>query len=282
MENKIRIHPRGTKKTDKQAVAQLQKSTPEAWGIAKKILVTATKYRKGGGIFSSKQKRGKQLENEIYLLEKALRRHRFREIQMYSEGPVNVLIVYFSMVSDAYPNWQNEYALLNDFIPNCTQYKRSSYKETYERIKEKPSREAYETGILENKFGDFIYPGEEGYEELLSERKQKPKKPKRGLLFQDAEGLIKKDIGKGYDTQRLFLKHIDNSTYEIIGLRTISTGNPVDQNIKDLTGEEVGTLIDDIEKDSAMNDFEIKAELSNPDDVLSPLKILIFTNGNQL
>jgi len=282
MENKIHIHSRGTKKTDKQAVAQLQESTPEAWGIAKKILVTAAKYLKGGGIFSSKQKRGKQLENEIYKLEKALRRHKFREIQMYSEGPVSVLIEYFSLVSDAYPNWQNEYTLLNDFIPNCSEYKGSSYKETYERIKEKPSREAFETGILENKFGDFIYPGEEGYEELLAEHKKKSKKPKRGLLFQDAEDLIKKDIGEGYDTQRLFLKQIDNSIYEIIGLRTISTGNPVDQKIKDLTGEEVGTLIDDIEKDPEMNDFEIVAELSNPDDVLSPLKILIFTNGNQL
>lgn len=279
MGNKIRIHSRGTKKTDKQAVAQLQNSTPEAWGIAKNILVTAAKYQKSGGIFSSKQKREKQLENQIYMLEKALRRHKFREIQMYSEGPVNVLIEYFSLVSDAYPNWQNEYVLLNKYIPNCTEYKSTRYKETYERIKEKPSREAFETGILENKFGDFIYPGEEGYEELLAEHKKNSKKTMRGLLFQDAENLIKKDIGKGYDTQRLFFKHIDNSTYELIGLRTISTGNPVDQNIKDLTGEEVGTLIGEIEKDPKLYNFEIVAELSNPDDVLSPLKVLIFTNG---
>lgn len=171
MENKIRIHSRGTKKTDKKAVAQLQKSTSKAWGIAKKILVTASKYLKGGGIFSSKQKRGKQLENKIYMLEKALRRHKFREIQMYAEGPIHVLIEYFSLVSDAYPNWQNEYRLLNDFIRNCSKYKSLNYKETYERIKKKPSREAFETGILENKFGDFIYPGEEGYDKLLAEKK---------------------------------------------------------------------------------------------------------------
>lgn len=279
MGSKIRIHPRGFKKTDNQAVAQLQRSTPEALGIAKKILVDAAKYRKGGGLLSNKQKRGLQLENKIYTLEKALRRYKFREIQMYSEGSVNVLIEYFSLVSDAYPNWQDEYRLLNDFIPNCTVYKSPSYKDAYERIKKKPSREEYETGILENKFGVFIYPGEEGYEELFTEHKSQSK---LGLFFQDSKDLIKKDINKGYYTLRLFLKLIDKSVYEVIGFNTNSTGNPVVQIIKDLTGEEIGTLIGDIERETDLNNFEISAELSDPDDVFGPLKIIIFTNGDKL
>ncbi len=57
------------------------------------------------------------------MLENALREHKFKYIKMSMEGPVNVLFEYLSLVSDAYPNWQYEYELLNDFIPNCPKYK---------------------------------------------------------------------------------------------------------------------------------------------------------------
>ncbi len=63
MNNKIRIHR--NKVTDEHVVTQLQKHTPEALWIAKKVLVTASKYLKGGGIFSSKKKREINLKKKF-------------------------------------------------------------------------------------------------------------------------------------------------------------------------------------------------------------------------
>jgi len=45
MENKIRIHSRGTKKTDKKAVVQLQKSTPDCLRILNGWVGTARVLR---------------------------------------------------------------------------------------------------------------------------------------------------------------------------------------------------------------------------------------------
>lgn len=121
--NKIYIHPKGSRKTNHQVISQLKQNTPDAFGLAKKILVTAAKYRKGGGLLKSKKKRGKQLEKRIYRLEEALKTYRFGAMIMHSRDPVKILFGFFSIVSEAFPNWQNEYALLNDFIPSCTKYK---------------------------------------------------------------------------------------------------------------------------------------------------------------
>lgn len=171
--SKIKIHPPGTRQTDSETMEWLRKNTPEALGLVKKILVVATKYLKGGGLFSSKEKKRRELEEKIYKLEKLLRSYKFREIQFYTEGPINVLIAYFSIVSDALPNWQKEYELLNNFIPNCNDYSDPKNKEWYEMIKSTPSKEAFEIGILQNEFGDYVYPGEEGYEELLKQHKKR-------------------------------------------------------------------------------------------------------------
>lgn len=125
----IRIHPPGTKVTDKQKVESLLNNNLKAFGIAKKILVTTEKYRKGGGWFSNKKRRGQKLQKQIYKLEEALRGSprpgmvdielKSRNMKMDIETPVGTIIDYFSEVSDAYPNWQPEFKILNKFIPNC-------------------------------------------------------------------------------------------------------------------------------------------------------------------
>jgi|GEM_PF-846427 hypothetical protein len=120
--NNIRIHPKGSNKTDKQKVNSLLNNNPHALGIAKKILVTTEKYRKGGGWFSSKKRKEEKLKELIYKLENTLRANRSINMQMEVEGPPNAIIQYFSQISDAYPNWQPEYKILNEFIPNCPQY----------------------------------------------------------------------------------------------------------------------------------------------------------------
>lgn len=118
-DNNIRIHPERYKTTDKHKVNILLNENPEAFAIAKKILVTTEKYRKGGGWFSSKKKKRKKLKDQIYKLENELRTNRSLNLQMDVEGPSNAIRQYFSRISDAYPNWQPEYKILNEFIPKC-------------------------------------------------------------------------------------------------------------------------------------------------------------------
>jgi hypothetical protein len=136
--NEIRIHQPGTRTTDYGKAEQIQKRTPNSFKKAQHVLKYAAKYVKNRGLFSSEKSRAQNLQNAIYDLEKALDQDSFMLEEKKTKGKAWVLIEYFSLFSDTFPNWQNEYKALNKFIPKCFSKtsKHSSNSETT-NLKEK-------------------------------------------------------------------------------------------------------------------------------------------------
>jgi len=117
--NEIRIHHPGTRKTDSGKAEQIQKRTPNSFKKAQHVLNCAAKYVKNRGLFSSEKSRVQNLQNAIYDLEKALDQDGFMLEEKKTNGKAWVLIEYFSLFSDTFPNWQKEYQALSKFIPKC-------------------------------------------------------------------------------------------------------------------------------------------------------------------
>jgi hypothetical protein len=107
--HQIRIHPKGTGRvTDQVASANLQSTTPQSFRKTQDLIVATAKYVKKSGFFSTEKSRLLKVQSEFYLLRKALK----------EDGKDIPVIEYLSQFSDAFPNWQEEYAALNRLIPH--------------------------------------------------------------------------------------------------------------------------------------------------------------------
>ena len=116
--NSIRIHAHGTGKgTDPVAVKALKASTPNGFRKAQDVLTVTAKYIKKSGLFSSERSRLQKMQAQCYELSKALKEDGFLEHKRVQNGDAWIVIEYLSLFSDAFPNWQEEYATLNRFIP---------------------------------------------------------------------------------------------------------------------------------------------------------------------
>ncbi len=112
----IRIHPSGTGEvTDSAVVKQLKSSTPLSFRKAQDTVVAAKKYLKKSGFFSSERSRMQEMQSECYELVKSLKQENFLAEENKKEA--ELIVEYFSLFSDAYPNWQGEYQVLNRLIP---------------------------------------------------------------------------------------------------------------------------------------------------------------------
>lgn len=117
--NGITIHPPGIKLTDAEKAAVLALSTPTAFQVSQNLMVAAEKFRNNkGGLFSLRKSRIKNLQALIYELSRALRTDGF-STNFQAESDTEILFIYLSAFSDAFPNWQPEYETLNRFIPQC-------------------------------------------------------------------------------------------------------------------------------------------------------------------
>ncbi|SMO87223.1 hypothetical protein [Gracilimonas mengyeensis] len=117
--NEIRVYQPGTRTTDYSKAEQIRKRTPNSFKKAQHVLNYAAKYVKNQGLFSSEKSRAQNLQNAIYDLEKALDQDGFMLEEKKTNGKAWVLIEYFSLFSDTFPNWQKEYQALSKFIPKC-------------------------------------------------------------------------------------------------------------------------------------------------------------------
>ncbi|SMO94619.1 hypothetical protein [Gracilimonas mengyeensis] len=116
-EVQIPIHMPGTRTTDHEMAAELNRGNPKAFRTAQDLLVAAEKLMfKKGGIFSSEKKRQKKfltLLNQLYsdlMMDPDYIKHR-------EKGEAWVLIIYLANLSMAFPNWQDVYTFLNEAIP---------------------------------------------------------------------------------------------------------------------------------------------------------------------
>jgi hypothetical protein len=123
----ILIHPTGTKTTDSDKAVALSEKFPRSFRIAQDVLVATKKYHnKQGGLFSSEKSRIQTLQRAVYDLRDALESESFnfssvsaQEATISKNTQADLVIGFLSGFSDAFPNWQSEYAVLNGFIPKC-------------------------------------------------------------------------------------------------------------------------------------------------------------------
>jgi hypothetical protein len=116
--------PAGT--TNLQAVQLLQENFPTSFRKAQDVLVAVKKMRSGGGWFSSANSRIRQAQEEVYLLERALRNEGFCSLPAMlgavgkTEGsldPKEAIFLFMNYFAQAFPNWRPEYQELNKFVP---------------------------------------------------------------------------------------------------------------------------------------------------------------------
>lgn len=115
--NTIRIHLVGTKVTDSEKVQILATLTPTAFRKAQDVLVAARKHINKSGLFSTERSRVQKFQSECYELARALKFDEFMSNERAQKGEAFVFIEFFSLFSDAFPNWQKEYEALNRFVP---------------------------------------------------------------------------------------------------------------------------------------------------------------------
>ena len=116
-EYRIRIHQPGTAYTDPLVVDELTRKAPTAFRKAQDVLVAAKKYDEKSGLFSSERSRLQKMQNECSELARALRSDGFLASERNSRGEFYVLVEFLSLFSDAFPNWQKEYKILNQYLP---------------------------------------------------------------------------------------------------------------------------------------------------------------------
>ncbi|MCR4304697.1 MAG: hypothetical protein NUV63_10820 [Gallionella sp.] len=114
--NAIRIHPVGTRITDTKKAKMLAASAPNAFRKAQDVLTATDKYVNKSGLFSTEKSRIQKLQSECYELARALKNDGFMSDEMIQNGKAFVIVEFFSLFSDAYPNWQKEYEALERFV----------------------------------------------------------------------------------------------------------------------------------------------------------------------
>ena len=107
--NTIRIHPAGTKTTDRGKPTILAASAPVAFRKAQDVMVAATKYNNKTGFFSSEKSRTQKFQTECYELTQALRFDEFAPHERTQKGGAFVFIEFFCLSSDTFQNWKKEY-----------------------------------------------------------------------------------------------------------------------------------------------------------------------------
>ncbi|MBM3543854.1 MAG: hypothetical protein FJX44_05030 [Alphaproteobacteria bacterium] len=111
---RIEIMPPGTAVTDYAAATQLQNLAPKSFRKAQDVLVAASKYAKGSGWFSSERSRLQRFQSEAYELAKALDYDGYGRA---GEKLPDKVFRFMNEFSRIFPNWQEEYKLLNRFFP---------------------------------------------------------------------------------------------------------------------------------------------------------------------
>lgn len=119
LNNLIRIHPKGAGRvTDQIASKSLKSQAPHAFHEAQDLVVATSKYIKKSGLFSTEKSRLLKIQSSYYRLKKALRDDNFLEQEVDKKGSTWITVEYLSLFSDAFPNWQPEYEILNRLIPH--------------------------------------------------------------------------------------------------------------------------------------------------------------------
>jgi len=108
----IKISPKGSGKvSDKSLEDLLRAKNPFVLLLSQKLLASTSKYIKKKGFFSTEASRLQKVQRLTYQL----------NLELKKENPtaddLARLETHLSMISDTYPNWRDEYQVLNRLIP---------------------------------------------------------------------------------------------------------------------------------------------------------------------
>ena len=114
----IRIHDVRGQQTNWEKAKELSRKWPRSYRKTQDLLTAAKRYAQKKGWFSTERSRLLRVQSEIYALNKALQTET-APIMLATATPAAFMIEFLSAFSDAFPNWQVEYSVLNRLIPLC-------------------------------------------------------------------------------------------------------------------------------------------------------------------
>lgn len=132
--------------------------------------------------------------------------------------------------------------------------------------------------VIETEDGDFLYPGDEGYEEAsTAQTNQQEQTQKR------AENTQTIDIGKGDNARRVYLTPDESGEgYELSGLREVGKNSePVDRTIAELTEDEKEDIAKNLNKTLESRGMQAITEPSDPDEPLSPSLVRVYKKDSE-
>jgi len=123
-ENSIIIHPPGSRTTDIDRAESIARFHPKSFRKAQDLLVATEKYVNRTGFLSTEKTRYGKVKKECHSLYNLLRSegHYKNEKSFFlgkvsKDNKIKGLFSFLSDMSDAFPNWQDEYETLNRIIP---------------------------------------------------------------------------------------------------------------------------------------------------------------------
>lgn len=114
----IQITPKGAATTDYDAARHLHALFPKSSRISQDVIVAAEKFlARSGGLFSTDKLRKLKLIDEIQKLDRALISEVYPRIKTTANFSGRVL-GFLDVFAQIFPNWQEVYVFLNEFIPS--------------------------------------------------------------------------------------------------------------------------------------------------------------------
>ena len=130
--------------------------------------------------------------------------------------------------------------------------------------------------VIQDENGDFLYPDDEGYDEVLANMQQSD-------IIDDAiaksESKKTREVTIGAGNKKMSLSLRDNSdgTYGFNSIRRVVNGEVQEVDVESLTLDEVGMLRRDLDKDLKQRGLKTEAYKIDPDDAFSPMNIRVVS-----
>lgn len=112
----ITIHQPGVLTTDYDAAGDFGADAPRSFEAAQLLLVAADKCLRREGWFTSDKRRQRRVAEAYATLVAAMRGEGIFLVETVAYGNKHAAILYLNEFSAVFPNWQDVYSFLNEFV----------------------------------------------------------------------------------------------------------------------------------------------------------------------
>ena len=133
--------------------------------------------------------------------------------------------------------------------------------------------EAQENVVVDPDTGDFLYPGEVGYEEAVAK------------IDRVSNRITELTIGQGRNRQIVDLQEGADGSFNVLNTKIADgEGGIIETPISELTGKEVNDIVNDLteELSGRGSEYTIEAMPTDPTDPFSKMQILVMPSDSQL